>query len=101
AKPSDASGNKLVQSLRAKFAGAVLEAVEFIGQVSVRVAADRIVEVCGFLRDDAEARFDYLSDLTCAHYPMQASQPLEVVYNLYSISRNERIRLKASLAEGE
>jgi len=100
-KPSDASGNKLVQSLRAKFAGAVLEAVEFIGQVSVRVAADRIVEICSFLRDDAEAGFDYLSDLTCAHYPMQASQPLEVVYNLYSISRNERIRLKASLAEGE
>ena len=100
-KPSDASGNKLVQSLKAKFDGAVLEAVEFIGQVSVRVAPERIVEICNFLRDDAEARFNYLSDLTCVHYPMQASQPLEVVYNLYSISRNERIRLKASLAEGE
>ncbi len=99
-KPSDASGNKLVQSLKAKFDGAVLEAVEFIGQVSVRVEPDRIVEICNFLRDDAEARFNYLSDLTCVHYPMQASQPLEVVYNLYSIFRNERVRLKASIAEG-
>ena len=99
-KPSDASGNKLVQSLKAKFEGAVLEAVEFIGQVSVRVAPERIVEICSFLRDDAETRFNYLSDLTCVHYPMQASQPLEVVYNLFSISRNERVRLKAALAEG-
>ena len=99
-KPSDASGNKLVQKLKAKFDGAVLEAVEFIGQVSIRVAPDRIVEICNFLRDDAEARFNYLSDLTCVHYPMQASQPLEVVYNLYSISSNERVRLKAAIAEG-
>ena len=99
-KPSDASGNRLVQKLKAKFDGAVLEAVEFIGQVSIRVAPDRIVEICNFLRDDAEARFNYLSDLTCVHYPMQASQPLEVVYNLYSISSNERVRLKAAIAEG-
>ena len=100
-KPADASGNKLVQKLKAKFDGAVLEAVEFIGQVSIRVAPDRVVEVCNFLRDDADARFSYLSDLTCVHYPLEAERPLEVVYNLYSISRNERLRLKAGIAEGE
>ena len=47
---------------------------EFIGQVSIRIEADRIVEVCEFLRDDAEARFNYLSDLTCVHYPMQSER---------------------------
>jgi NADH-quinone oxidoreductase subunit C len=101
AKPSDASGNKLVQKLKAKFDGAVLEAVEFIGQVSIRVAPDRIVEVCNFLRDDADTRFNYLSDLTCAHYPLEAARPFEVVYNLYSIPHNERVRLKAGIGEGE
>ena len=99
-KPSDASGHKLVQKLKAKFDGAVLEAVEFIGQVSVRIAPDELVEVCSFLRDDVDARFNYLSDLTCVHYPMRTDAPLEIVYNLYSISRNERVRLKVSLAEG-
>ena len=99
-KPTDASANELVQQLQARFAGAVLEALEFLGQVSLRIAADRIVPVCTFLRDDAEASFNYLSDLTCAHYPLQAARPLEVVYNLYSISRNERVRLKVGLAEG-
>ena len=100
AKPSDASDHKLVKKLKARCDGAVREASEFIGQLSVGVEAERIVEVCTFLRDDAEAQFNYLSDLTCVHYPMRTEQPLEIVYNLYSISRNERVRLKAGIAEG-
>ena len=100
-KPSDASENKLVKKLKAKFDGALLEAIEFIGQVSIRIAPEKLVEVCNFLRDEADAKFNYLSDLTCVHYPMRANAPLEMVYNLYSITRNERVRLKVSLAEGE
>src|SRR6266480_2080127 len=99
-KPVDASDNKLVKKLKDKFSGGVLEAVEFIGQVSIRIEPSRIVEVCSFLRDDGETKFNYLSDLTCVHYPMDPERPLEVVYNLYSISRNERVRLKVSIAEG-
>jgi NADH-quinone oxidoreductase subunit C len=100
-KPTDAAGNKLVQKLKAKFDGAVLDASEFIGQVSIRVEPDRIVEVCRFLRDDAGEKYNYLSDLTCVHYPLGPGRPLEVVYNLFSIARNERVRLKAGLAEGQ
>lgn len=100
AKPVDASADELVKKLKAKFAGAVLEAVEFIGQISIRIEPGRIVEVCNFLRDDAGTKFNYLSDLTCVHYPMGPERPLEVVYNLYSIFRNERVRLKVAIAEG-
>jgi len=98
-KPVDASDNKLVKKLKDKFSGAVLEAVEFIGQVSIRIEPGRIVDVCSFLRDEPETKFNYLSDLTCVHYPMDPERPLEVVYNLYSISRNERVRLKVAIAE--
>src|SRR5882672_1020300 len=99
-KPVDASDNKLVKQLKAQFDGVVTEASEFIGQVSVLIQPDSIVAVCRFLKDDAEARFNYLSDLTFVQYPMRAGAPLEIVYNLYSISRNERIRLKVSIADG-
>ena len=98
-KPVDASENKLVKKLTARFAGALSEPLEFLGQLAVRIEAKSIVEVCTFLRDDQDARFNYLSDLTCVHYPMRAEAPLEVVYNLFSISRNERVRLKVSIAE--
>lgn len=99
-KPVDASANNLVKKLQARFAGVVSEPLEFLGQLSVRIAAQSIVEVCTFLRDDPDARFNYLSDLTCVHYPLRAEAPLEVVYNLFSIARNERVRLKVGIAEG-
>ena len=99
-KPVDASENKLVKKLKARFAGAISEPFEFLGQLAVRIAPESIVEVCIFLRDDQDARFNYLSDLTCVHYPMRAETPLEVVYNLFSIPRNERVRLKVGIAEG-
>ena len=58
--------------------------------------ASRIVEVCNALRNDSETPFNYLSDLTCAHYPDQREAPFEVIYNLYSIPANERVRLKVA-----
>src|SRR6266851_123613 len=68
-KPSDASAHPLVKKLRATFDGAVIEASEFLGQLSIRIDRSRIVEVCNALRNDAETPFNYLSDLTCEHYP--------------------------------
>jgi NADH-quinone oxidoreductase subunit C len=95
-KPTDASDHALVKKLKAQFGAGVGEALEFIGQLSVRVDREQIREVCEFLRDDAESRFDYLSDLTCVHYPDRVTQPFEVVYNLFSIDRNQRVRLKVA-----
>jgi NADH-quinone oxidoreductase subunit C len=92
-KPTDASDHPLVRKLKAQFGAGVGEALEFLGQLSVRVDRERIAEVCEFLRDDEEMRFDYLSDVTCVHYPERA-HPFEVVYNLFSIDLNQRVRLK-------
>src|SRR5229473_3946545 len=100
-KPSDASAHPLVKKLRTKFGGAVIEASEFLGQLSIRIDRSRIVEVCNALRNDSETPFNYLSDLTCAHYPDQREAPFEVVYNLYSISANERVRLKVATTDAE
>ena len=100
-KPVDASGHPLVKKLRAKFDGIVSEASEFLGQLSIRIDPSRIVEVCESLRDDADTQFNYLSDLTCVHYPDRKEAPFEVVYNLYSIPANERVRLKVSVNEAD
>ena len=93
-KPTDASDHPLIKRLKSKFGEAIGEAVEFIGQLSVTVDGQRIVEICDFLKRDKETPFDYLSDLTCVHFPDRWDAPFEVVYNLFSIETNERIRLK-------
>src|SRR5260370_28933876 len=94
-KPVDASAHPLVKKLRDKFDGAAIEATEFLGQLSIRIEPSRVVDVCDFLKQDVVTPFNYLSDLTCAHYPDHREAPFEVIYNLYSISANERVRLKA------
>src|SRR5215510_10083640 len=67
-KPTDAGGHPLVKKLKAKFGEAIGDASEFIGQLSVHVDGQRIVEICNFLKNDRDASFNYLSDLTCVHY---------------------------------
>lgn len=93
-KPTDAANHPLVKKLKEKFGAGIGDASEFIGQLSVQVASERILEICDYLKQDDETQFDYLSDLTCVHYPERASAPFEIVYNLFSIPNNERVRLK-------
>lgn len=98
-KPTDAADHPLVKRLKNQFSEAIGDASEFIGQLSIHVSRESIVEVCDFLTKDKETPFNYLSDLTCVHYPDRADAPFEVVYNLFSISTNERVRLKVNTSE--
>jgi NADH-quinone oxidoreductase subunit C len=98
-KPTDASGHPLVKKLKTKFGDAIGNATEFIGQLSVSVNRERIVEVCDYLKSDQEQPFNYLSDLTCVHFPDRTAAPFDIVYNLYSIPANERVRLKVETDE--
>jgi NADH-quinone oxidoreductase subunit C len=58
-----------------------------------------IRDTCALLRDSADCPFNYLSDLTCVDwYP---SEPrFEVIYQLLSIAKKERVRLKVRLNGG-
>src|SRR5215813_1290392 len=98
-KPVDAANHPLVKKLKDKFDGTVIEASEFLGQLSICVEGNRIVDVCEALKNDADTPFNYLSDLTCVHYPDNKGAPFQVVYNLYSISKNERVRLNVDISE--
>lgn len=100
-KPTDASSHPLVKKLRERFDDAILEATEFVGQLSIRVTPSSIVAICDSLRRDGATPFVYLTDVTCVHFPDRADAPFEMVYNLYSISANERVRLKAAVNETE
>ena len=100
-KPIDASGHTLVQKLKGKLNGGVLEAFEFLGQLAVRIERSRIVDACVLLRGDPATPFNYLTDVTCVHLPDRTDAPFDLVYNLYSIPGNERVRLKVATTAEE
>jgi NADH-quinone oxidoreductase subunit C len=55
-------------------------------------------EVLRILRDEEE--FDYCVDLTALHYPEREKQ-FELIWILYSFARNERLRIKTAIADGQ
>jgi NADH-quinone oxidoreductase subunit C len=90
----DALGQRIVSALPGAASG---HSVAF-DQLTVAVAADKIVEVVRFLRDDPGCRFVNLTDVTAVDYPGRAKR-FDVVYHLLSPALNTRIRLRAEAGE--
>jgi NADH-quinone oxidoreductase subunit C len=90
----------IVEKLKSQFPNAVLDVKEFRGETTVHVAKDALVSVCRFLRDEPSSLFDYLSDL-CGADAYAPENRFEVIYNLYSMTLNHRIRLKVFVDESE
>ncbi|MBF0176735.1 MAG: NADH-quinone oxidoreductase subunit C [Magnetococcales bacterium] len=66
----------------------------------VWVDPENLVATMTRLRDDADLDFRLLIDLAGVHYP-EREKPLEVVYQLLSVYRNHRLRVKVPLRDGE
>ncbi len=69
-----------------------------LGELSVAVDRDRVVEAMTFLRDDPRCRFKVLIDVCGADYPSRAER-FEVVYHLLSVEHNRRARVRLSVGE--
>jgi NADH-quinone oxidoreductase subunit C len=70
------------------------------GDAVVVVPRDALLDALGALRDDPETRLEQLSDLTAVDY-LGRTPRFEVVYHLYSITRNHRLRVKVPVPEDD
>jgi NADH-quinone oxidoreductase subunit C len=80
------------------FAGAVLGVSEAYGELMLVISREQIVDICRFLRNDPELRYDMLMDVAGVDY-LGREPRFEVVYQLYSIPHNRRLRLKVAVPE--
>ena len=78
--------------------GSGITPLTHLGQNYLEVDRSLIPELLQVLRD--EEQFDYCVDVTAVHYPKREKQ-FDVVWILYSFARNERIRVKTQIADGE
>jgi len=92
--------NSILTRLKEKIPQSVVKASEFRGELTVVVNKEHIVPVCAFLRDDPELCFDFLSDLTAVDWLTRVPR-FDVIYNLYSIEKNHRVRLKVRLEQDQ
>lgn len=67
-------------------------------ELVVAVRPESLIRVLTFLRDDVNCQFKLLIDICGVDYP-DRDERFEVVYNLLSLSHNNRIRIKVQVAE--
>ena len=82
------------QRLKEKFPEQVTTFEEPYGMLTFEAHKDLNIKVLQFLFDDAELRFQFLTDLCAVHYPDQPGRELAVVYHLHNLVDNVRIRFK-------
>jgi NADH-quinone oxidoreductase subunit C len=90
----------VTEKLKARFVDAVQEIIEAHGELTVVASRAQIAEICRFLKDDPDLRFDMLMDIAGVDY-LGREPRFEVVYHLYSIPHNNRLRLKVRVSEDD
>ena len=88
----------MVAKLKGQYGSGISEASSYLGQNYMVVEASIVNELLQVLRD--QEQFDYCVDVTALHY-LQREKQFDVIWILYSFPRNERIRVKTMIADGE
>ncbi len=92
----------LAETLKSTFPNILGEISDFHGETMVVVSKkDGLKDLASALKTGTDFRFEMLMDLTCVDYLHweEKENRFEVLYNLYSPSKNQRLFLKVLLAE--
>jgi NADH-quinone oxidoreductase subunit C len=89
-----------VTFLRARFPEAIVEVIERLGETTIIVRSDAIVEVCQALRDDPALRYIFLSTITAVDW-LEREPRYDVVYHLMSLATGAVVRLKIQVGDDE
>ena len=87
------AGQEIAHQIEQKFPEAVVDAQpEF-----AMIAADKLIDVCTFLRDDSDLDFTFLNSLTA----VDCLDTFEIVYHMTSMRLNHLGAIKTSTSERE
>ncbi len=84
--------------LKKQFGPDILETHAFRGDETVILRVGALMDVMQFLRDDHRTRMNLLVDITAVDWPERRPR-FDVVYHLYSIPLNHRLRVKIQVGE--
>lgn len=90
--------SEITAALAGHFGAAISEFSSYVGQNFLIAGAAAVPGITNYLKHSWG--FDYLVDVTAVDYPAREER-FELIYILYSYSRNERLRIKTQIAEGQ
>jgi len=93
-EPLKTLGDHIAQAFPQEVTGTAIA----YGELTVEVRREAVTRVLGFLRDDAQCLFQVLVDICGVDHPDRPER-FDVVYNLLSVKKNQRVRVKATAGE--
>ncbi|MCD4750053.1 MAG: NADH-quinone oxidoreductase subunit C [Thermoanaerobaculales bacterium] len=96
---SDAADDDDVTALNGALEGSVVGADHFAGAVTVTVRAEKILDVCRFLKEERD--YDFLVDQTAVDWPEREEGRFDLIYWLHRYSDSKRLRLRAIVGEDQ
>lgn len=103
--------SELVERLQGQFPQAVLGSKEFRGETTVVIRPEDLLAVGRFLRDEADLRYDFLTDVTSVDRLLLSNKGdgdspfagvrFNTVYQLLSIPHKRRLRLSVPCPGGD
>ncbi len=100
APPEDMALAPVVTAVQDAVPGAIQQVSYWVGDWTIIVATDRLLDVMGFLKDDEGTSFDYCSDVTAIDWPPRDKR-FDVSYCLYSTRLRHRVRVKVRVGESD
>jgi NADH-quinone oxidoreductase subunit C len=88
------------QKLKEKFSSVDFEVSDYRDELTIKFDKKFIVEICSFLKSDSELEFNFCSDITAIDWATRKNR-FAVVYNIFSMKHNFRLRLKADIDESD
>jgi NADH-quinone oxidoreductase subunit C len=96
--PQMASDEGVADAVRAALGDAVIKIKEAVGEISVGVQRESIVEALRALRDTPGLEYQQLMEIAGVDYPDRPER-FAIAYHLLSLTRNRRIRVKVRTDE--
>lgn len=90
----------VLDKLKTHFGESLIEAGEFRDELTLVVPKDRIADICRFLKEDPDLKFDLLADV-CGIDMNTPEKRFGVIYNLFSLTNKYRLRLKVFTEEDD
>jgi len=88
------------KKLKEKFQSVDFEVSDYRDELTIKFDKKYIVEICSFLKSDSELEFNFCSDVTAIDWAARKNR-FTVVYNIFSMKHNFRLRLKADVDESD
>ena len=96
--PKMASDDGVIAAAKKALGKSLTQAIEHVGEITLTVERDAIVDVCRALRDTPGLEYQQLMEIAGVDFPERAER-FDVNYCLLSLTKNRRIKVKVMTDE--